>query len=87
MRRIRNLTAIVAVMACTLTAACSGGGKPATTPRRRFQPIGAPALNNFLEADPATLGLNAPVLATGNTTLDTMPVGTVLPLRQSIVPY
>ena len=86
MRRIRNLIAVVAVMACALTAACSGGGgSPGNDTVAQFSPIGAPVLDDFLRADTATLGLNAPVLATGNTTLGTMPVGTVLPLRQSIV--
>jgi hypothetical protein len=36
-------------------------------------------------ATQATLGPNTALLATGNTTLGNMPVGTVLPLRQSIM--
>jgi len=86
MCRIRNLIAVVAIMACALTAACSGGGgSPGNDTLAQSQPIATPLPNNYPEADPAALGSNTPVFATGNMTLGNMAVGTVLPLRQSIV--
>jgi hypothetical protein len=88
MRKIRNLTAIVAALACALTAACSsgGGGGSAPVAQTAAAPTNLPP-NEYKVADTATLGINAPVLATGNTTLGAMPVNTVLPLRESIVLY
>ncbi|HUE66372.1 MAG TPA: transferrin-binding protein-like solute binding protein [Rhizomicrobium sp.] len=88
MRKIRNLTAIVAALACALTAACSSGGGGGSAPvvQTAAAPTNLPP-NEYKVPDTATLGINAPVLATGNTTLGTMPVNTVLPLRESIVLY
>ena len=88
MRKIRNLTAIVAALACALTAACSSGGGGGSAPvvQTAAAPTNLPP-NEYKVPDTATLGINAPVLATGNTTLGTMPVNTLLPLRESIVLY
>jgi hypothetical protein len=88
MRKIRNLNAIVAVLACALMAACSGGSGGGSAPvvQTAAAPTNLPP-SQYRVANTATLGINAPVLATGNTTLGTMPVNTVLPLRQSIVLY
>ena len=74
------------ILPASLTAACSGGtssnGPPITavipTPT---PPVPPPAFN----VDSATLGPNAPVPASSNTTIAGMAVGTVLPLRQSVI--
>ena len=89
MRKIQNLSATVAVLACALTAACSsggGGGSSAPVVQTAGAATNLPP-NQYTAADTPTLGTNAAVLATGNTTLGTMPVNTVLPLRESIVLY
>jgi hypothetical protein len=82
---------LAAALSCFFAVACSnGGGGGGSSPAQGVQ-AAAPAAsippNEFRAADTATLGTNAPLLATGNTTLGTMPVNTVLPLRQSIVLY
>ena len=86
MRRIRNLNAVAAVLACVTTAACSSGGSGSfgsvVQTGTRATNLGP---NQYYAPDTATSGVNAPVLATGNMTLATMPVNTVLPLRESIV--
>ena len=72
----------VPILPTVLTAACSGGGSvgAGSAPTvSTVAPIQPP------NVDSATLGSNSPILATGNTTIATMQVGTVLPLRQSIV--
>jgi hypothetical protein len=87
MRKIQILNAVVAVLACALTAACSGGaggGGSAPVVQAAAAATSLPP-SQFKAADTATLGINSAVLATGNTTLGTMPVNTALPLRQSIV--
>ena len=72
---------IAAMLASLLTAACGGGGG-GPAPAISTTPLPSPM---YKPAPRATLGSNTAVLATGNMTLANMPVGTVLPLRQSIL--
>jgi len=72
----------VPILPAVLTAACSGGGG-AGAAGSAIMPAAAPIQPP--DVDNATLGSNSPVLAAGNSTIASMQVGTVLPLRQSIV--
>jgi hypothetical protein len=72
----------VPILPAVLTAACSGGGG-AGAAGSAIMPAAAPIQPP--NVDNATLGSNSPVLEAGNTTIASMQVGTVLPLRQSIV--
>ena len=73
--------AAIQVPAFWTLAACGGGGGPAPLASTTIPPV--PTMYQL--APMAALGTNTAVLATGNTTLANMPVGTVLPLRQSIM--
>ena len=66
-----------------LTAACSSGGEGNPIPVSSAASLHA--VLSIYPIDRAALGSNTAVLATGNTTLANVPVGTVLPLRQSTV--
>ena len=80
--RFLVLLRIAAIQVPILTAACGGGGGPTPVVSVTIPPV-APSLYQL--APRATLGSNTALLATGNTTLANMLVGTVLPLRQSIM--
>src|SRR6188508_694198 len=86
MRQSRaSVLRIVSILPAVLTAACSGGGSaggpvpPAAPVVVSAAPLPPPNVNS------ATVGSNSPVLATSSMTIASMPVGTVLPLRQSVI--
>jgi hypothetical protein len=81
-RFLTVLRAAVLLAPLPMTACGGGGGGPAPVVSTSIPPV-APSL--YQVAPRASLGSNTAVLATGNTALANMPVGTVLPLRQSIL--
>jgi hypothetical protein len=78
---------LAAIVSYVLATACSsGGGSGTPTVQAAATPAASlPQAPNIGSPDAATLGTNSAVLATTGTTLKTMPIGTVLPLRQSIL--
>jgi len=70
------------ILPLVLTTACSGGGSGGVS---AGGPVVMQATTLPPNVDSATLGTNSPVVAVGNTTVASMPAGTILPLRQSIV--
>jgi len=89
-RKIRatNSGRVLALLLTVAAAACSGGGggsAPMVQPATPQQAMVQAQLYTYQAPDTATLGANSAALATGTTSLGTMPLNTVLPLRQSIV--